>query len=70
MFHTSTKLFPPRPAVKWGRKWLVDFDAGKTQLVLQDRSYKTGVIDVKMDGSVTEETLFKMLVLLLNYLYH
>ena len=30
MFHTSTNLFPPRPAVKWGRKWLVDFDAGKT----------------------------------------
>ena len=48
--------------VDWGRKWLVDFNAGKTQLVLFDRSKKTGTIDVKMDGSVLEEkTSFKML---------
>ena len=46
----------------WGRKWLVDFNAGKTQLVLFDRSKNTGAIDVKMDGSVLEEkTSFKML---------
>ena len=46
----------------WGRKWLVDFNAGKTQLVSFDRSKNTGVIDVKMDGSVLEEkTSFKML---------
>ena len=31
--------------------WLVDFSAGKTQLVLFDHS-NTGAIDVKMDGSV------------------
>ena len=31
--------------------WLVDFNAGKTQLVLFDHS-NTGAIDVKMDGSV------------------
>ena len=46
----------------WGRKWLVDFNAGKTQLVLFDRSKNTGAIDVKMDGSILEEkTLFKVL---------
>ena len=46
----------------WGRKWLVDFNAGKTQLVLFDRSNNTGAIDVKMDGSVLEEkSSFKML---------
>ena len=36
----------------WGRKWLVDFIAGKTQLVLFDWSNNTGTIVVKMDGSV------------------
>ena len=41
--------------VDWGRKLLVDFTAGKTQLVLFDRSKNTGAIDVKMDGSVLEE---------------
>ena len=46
----------------WGRKWLVDFNAGKTQLVSFDRSNNTGAIDVKMDGSVLEEkSCFKML---------
>ena len=48
--------------VDWGRKWLVDFNAGKTQLVSFDRSNNTGAIDVKMDGSVLEEkSSFKML---------
>ena len=41
--------------VDWGRKWLVDFNAGKTQLVSFDWSNNTGAIDVKMDGSVLEE---------------
>ena len=46
----------------WGKTWLVDFSAGKTQLVLFDQHNKTGAIDVKMDGSVLEEKLsFKML---------
>ena len=36
----------------WCRKWLVDFNAGKTQLVSFDWSNSTGAIDVKMDGSV------------------
>ena len=51
----------------WGRKWLVDFKAGKTQLVSFDRSNNTGAIDVKMDGSVLEENpSFKMLGLTLS----
>ena len=51
-----------RDTVDWGRNWLVDFNAGKTQLVSFDRSKDTGAIDVKMDGSVLEEkTSFKML---------
>ena len=46
----------------WGKKWLVDFNAGKTQLVSFDRSNNNGSIDVKMDGSVLEEkSSFKML---------
>ena len=46
----------------WGKKWLVDFIAGKTQLVSLDWSKNTGFIDVKMDGSVLEEkSSFKML---------
>ena len=48
----------------WGRKWLVDFNAGQTQLVLFDQSNKTGAIDVKIDESVLEEkSSFKMLEL-------
>ena len=51
-----------RDTVDWGRKWLVDFNAGKAQLVSFDRSKNTGAIDVKMDGSDLEEkTSFKML---------
>ena len=51
-----------RDTVDCGRKCLVDFNAGKTQLVLFEWSKNTGAIDVKMDGSVLEEkTSFKML---------
>ena len=39
----------------WGKKWLVDFNAGKTELVSFDRSNNNGSIDVKMDESVLEE---------------
>ena len=46
----------------WGRKWLVHFNAGKTQLVLFDQSNNTDGIDVRMDGSILEEkSSFKML---------
>ena len=42
----------------WDRKWLADFNAGKTQLVLLDWSSDTDVIDVKMDEYVLEENSF------------
>ena len=55
-----------REIVDWGRKWLVDFNGGKTQLVSSDWSNKTGAIDVKMDGSLLEEKLFFGRLSLLN----
>ena len=39
-----------RDTVDWGRKWLVDFNTGKTQLVSFDRSSNNGSIYVKIDG--------------------
>ena len=39
----------------WGKKWLVDFNARKTQLVLFDWPSNNDSIDVRMDGSVLEE---------------
>ena len=45
--------------MEWGKKWLVDFNAGKTQLVSFDRSNNNGSIDI---GSVLEEkSPYKML---------
>ena len=41
--------------VDWGKKWLVDFNAGETQLVSFDQSKNTDAIDKKMDGSVLEQ---------------
>ena len=41
-----------RDTVDWGRKWLLDFNAGKIQLVSFDWFNETGAIDVKMGGSV------------------
>ena len=62
--------------VDWGKKWLVDFSARKTQLVLFNQSNNTGAIDVEMDGPVLEEksslagvdSLFSIGLGLLNYL--
>ena len=54
--------FDLRGTVDWGRKWLVDFNAGKTQLVSFDRSNNTGATDVTMGRSVLGKKLyFKML---------
>ena len=41
--------------MNWGRKWLINSNTGKTQLVLFDWSIDNGATDVKMDGSVLEE---------------
>ena len=43
-----------RETLDWGRKWLVDFNAGKTKLALFDRSNDSDAIDVKMYGPVLE----------------
>ena len=54
--------FDRRDIVHWSKKWLVDFNAGKTQLVLFDRSNNNSSINVKIDGFVLEEkSSFKML---------
>ena len=48
--------------VDWDKKWLLDFNVEKTQLVLFNQPIKTGSINVKMDGSVIEKkSSFKML---------
>ena len=39
-----------RDTVDWGKKWLVDFNAGITQLVSFDLSHKIGSIDVQWIG--------------------
>ena len=50
--------------VDWGGNLLVDFNAGKTQLVSFNN---TGAIDVKMDGSLLEEkSYFDMLGLIFS----
>ena len=57
-----------RDTVDWGKKWLVDFNAGKTQLVSFGQSNNIGSIDVKRDGSVLEEkSSVKMLGLTFSY---
>ena len=43
--------------VDWGRKWLLDFNALKTQLVSYHHSNNTGTIDVKIDGSFVKEKI-------------
>ena len=46
----------------WSRKWLLDFNAEKTQLVSLDWSKSTGATDVKINGFILEEkSSFKML---------
>ena len=44
----------------WGKKWLVDFNAGKSQLVSFDQSNNTGAIDVIMEV-LEEKSYLKML---------
>ena len=41
-----------RDTVDWGKKWLVDFSAGKTQLVSFDQSNNNFSIDGIMNSSV------------------
>ena len=39
-----------RNTLNSGKNWLVDFNAGKTQLVLFNQPYNNGSIEVKIDG--------------------
>ena len=41
----------------WGKKWLVDFNAGKTQLVSFDQSNNTVAINIKMDVSLLKKKI-------------
>ena len=47
--------FDLRDNVDWGKKWLVNFNSGKPQLVSFDWSGNNGSIDVKMEGFILEE---------------
>ena len=58
LYYTCDQASDLRETMELGRKWLVNFNAGKTQLVLFNRSNNTRAIDVKMDGSVLEEKSF------------
>ena len=50
-----------RDTVDWSKKWLVDLNARKTQLVSFDQSLNSGAIDTKLDGSILDEKpSFKM----------
>ena len=51
-----------RDTVDCGRKWLVDFDAGKTQTCVFDWSNNSAAIDMKMDGSHHEEKSFNKMM--------
>ena len=69
LFSLAFKLESDRQdTVDWGRKWLADFNAGKTQLVLFNESNNTGAIDVKMDGSVLQKKIIFFCTSEKNYL--
>ena len=62
LIFTSELQFELQDTIDWDRKWPVDFNAGKFELVLFDWSCNSAAIDVKIDGSVLEEkSYFKML---------
>ena len=44
-----------RDTVEWGNRWLVSFNARKTQLVSFDWLSNSGVIDIKLEKAVLEE---------------
>ena len=54
--------------VNWGRQWLVDSNAGKTQLNSFDHSNNSVAINVKIDGSALEKkSSFKMMGLCFSF---
>ena len=52
-----------RDNVNCARKWLIDFNVGKTRLVLFNWSDNSGAIDVKLMAVLEEKSYFKMLEL-------
>ena len=44
-----------RETADLGKKWLLDFNAGKSQLVSFEQSNNNGSVDVKMDASVLKD---------------
>ena len=52
LLQDTTEWSKLRDTVDWGRKWLIDFNATKTQLVLFDQSNNTGSV-------VKEKSSFK-----------
>ena len=50
--------------VDWGKKWLVNFNGGKTHLVSFDQSNNNGSIDVKMHGLLNSTGLLTLFLLL------
>ena len=53
-----------RDMVNWDRKWLVNFNTQKNQVVSFDLLYNYDAIDMKMNGSVIEnKSSYKLLVL-------
>ena len=68
---TYSLIHDLQETVDWDKKSLVDFNAGKTQLVLFDRSNNTSSIDVKINGSVPEEkSSFKIIFLKSSFKNH
>ena len=55
--------------VDWGKKWLVDFSAGKTQLVLFERSNNNGSIDVSFNLFFCFN-FFLLRLLCISIIYH
>ena len=54
-----------RDTVDWVKKWLVDFNAGKTQLVSFGQSKNSGATDVKMDASSSSKLNWDSYIILI-----
>ena len=66
---TSELQFDLWDIVDWDRKWLVDFDTEKTQLVEFGQSNDSGVNDVKMCISAFEEKFLLWSFFLMKLLF-
>ena len=53
--------------VAWGKEWLANFNAVKTQLVLFDQSNNSGTINVKMDRLLTSPERWCIFPIMSNF---